>query len=250
MTFSWAPGRLALPLVLSTVLAVALGSPAHAASLGSYARDGHLVGIDVSHWQGRPHWKSVRAAGARFVIAKATEAQGFVDGQFARNKRRADALGIAFTAYHFARPDRTAGDAVREADHFVRTAGLAGRHLLPVLDLEVTGGLGHKRLIEWTRTWLGRVEQRLGVKPMIYTSPAFWTERMNNTRWFANNGYRLWVAHWRAEQPTVPAANWAGRGWTFWQISDCGSVAGINGCVDVDLHRGTNLGRLRIKNNR
>ena len=244
------PRRLVLPLALAAALFLALGTPVEAASLSSYARDGHLLGLDVSHWQGAPRWKKAKAAGVQFVIAKASEAQGFVDNQYARNKRRADALGIPFTAYHFARPDRTTNDAVREADHFVRTARLAGRYLLPVLDLEVTGGLGPKRLIEWTRAWLKRVEQRLGVKPIIYTSPSFWTERMNDTRWFANNGYRLWIAHWRATEPRVPAANWGGRGWTLWQVSDCGSVSGIGGCVDVDLYRGTNIAPLRIKRNR
>jgi lysozyme len=242
--------RLALPLSLAVALVLAAGGPAEAASISSFARAGHLVGIDVSHWQGRPTWKKVKADGVQFVIAKATEGQAHVDTQYARNKRRADALGIPFAAYHFARPDRTTDDARREADHFVRTARLAGRHLLPVLDLEVTGGLGPKRLIEWTRTWLRRVERKLGVKPIIYASPSFWVDRMNNTRWFADNGYRLWIAHWRVSQPRVPASNWGGRGWTLWQMTDCGRVSGISGCVDVDLYSGTRIGRLRIRNNR
>jgi lysozyme len=247
---SAAPRRLGLPLALAATLLLAAGTPAEAASLSSYSRSGHLVGIDVSHWQGRPTWKKVKADGVRFVIAKATEGQTHVDSQYARNKRRADALAIPFTAYHFARPDKTTNDAIREADHFVRTAGLAGRHIIPVLDLEVTGGLGPKRLIEWTRTWVQRVHKKLGVKPMIYTSPSFWTDRLNDTRWFADNGYRLWIAHWHVSEPRVPASNWGGRGWTFWQVTDCGTVAGISGCVDVDLYRGTKLAAVRIKNNR
>jgi lysozyme len=244
------PRRLALPLVVACALAIALAGPAEAASITSFARDDHLLGIDVSHWQGKPHWKSVRDAGVKFVIAKATEGQTHVDSQYARNKSRADALGLAFTAYHFARPDGTTNDARREANHFVRTAGLKGRHLLPVLDLEVTGGLGPKRLTEWTRTWLARVEALVGVKPIIYTSPSFWAERMGDTRWFADNGYQLWVAHWHVSDPRVPAANWGGRGWTLWQVTDCAKVPGISGCVDADLYAGLKIGRLRIKNNR
>ncbi len=250
MTPSAAPTRLLLPLALAAAIVLAVAAPVEAASVSSYSRPGHLVGIDVSHWQGRPTWKKVRADGVQFVFAKATEGQGHVDTQYARNKRRADALGIPFTAYHFARPDGSYRDAIKEANHFVRTAGLKGRHMLPVLDLEVTGGLGPKRLIEWTRTWLRQVEKKLGVKPMIYTSPSFWKDRLKDTTWFADNGYRLWVAHWHVSQPRVPASNWGGRGWTFWQVSDCGKVAGISGCVDVDLYNGTRLARVRIKNNR
>ena len=244
------PHRLALSLVISCAFAIALAGPVEATSITSFARDGHLLGIDVSHWQGAPRWKAVRDAGVEFVIAKATEGQAYVDSQFVRNKSRADALGLAFSAYHFARPDGTRNDARREANHFVRTADLGDRHLLPVLDLEVSGGLGRKRLIAWTQTWLARVEALTGVKPIIYTSPSFWTERMGDTRWFADNGYRLWIAHWHVSSPRVPAANWGGRGWTLWQVSDCAEVPGISGCVDADLHAGLRIGPLRIRNNR
>jgi lysozyme len=181
---------------------------------------------------------------------KATEARTFVDGRYAENKANADAAGVPVGAYHFARPDNTANDAVREADHFVDTAALKPRHLLPVLDLEEDGGLGTKQLKRWVRAWLARVEGRVGVKAMIYTSPSFWRDEMGNSAWFANNGHRLWIAHWGAAQPTVPAQNWGGRGWTVWQHDDCGSVAGIKGCVDRNrLSAELRVGVLRIKNN-
>lgn len=239
-------------LLLPAALALAIiAGPVGAAGPLPESRSGHLTGIDVSHWQGTIGWRQVKGAGIRFAIAKATEAQWFVDPQYARNRQKADALGIHFGAYHFAQPDRTANDAVREADHFVRTAQLRGRHLLPVLDLERHGGLGRDALIRWTRSWLQRVESRLGVKPMIYTTPAFWLDRMGDTRWFANNGYRtLWIAHWRTEQPRVPAADWGGRGWALWQVSDCGNVAGIGGCVDVDLYRNLDIRPLLIRRHR
>ena len=61
--------------------------------------------------------------------------------------------------------------------------------LIPTLDLERTGGRGPTGLTNWTKAWLARVDERLGVKPMIYMSPYFWRTNMNNTRWFADNGY-------------------------------------------------------------
>lgn len=215
----------------------------------SAGEQAYIRGIDVSHWQGSPDWAAVKADGVRFAIAKATDGRNFVDNQYARNRAQADALALPFTAYHYARPDATANDAVLEADHFVNTAMLKGRHLLPVLDLE-EDTLGPKKLRAWAKAWLTRVQQRLGVKAIIYTSPAFWVEKMGNTRWFADNGYRLWIAHWYAAQPSVPAANWGGQGWTFWQHSAKGSVDGIDGDVDLDRYSGTAFGPLRIKNNR
>lgn len=209
-----------------------------------------LRGIDVSHWQGTPDWDAVVADGTRFAIAKATEGQTFVDDQYARNRAEADRLGLPFTAYHFARPDTTANDALLEADHFLANTALLGRHLVPVLDLENAGGLSPRKLRTWAKTWLARVNQRLGVKSIIYTSPSFWVDKVGNSRWFADNGYRLWIAHYGVDQPTIPAQNWGGRGWTLWQHSNTGSVDGISGNVDLDRYSGSNIVPLRIKNNR
>lgn len=242
--------HLVLITPLALLLVLALG-PATANAALPYSRAGKLTGIDVSHYQGYIRWADVAAAGVKFVYAKATDGRYFVDSRYARNKQRADALGLSFGAYHFAEPDRTSRDAIREADNFLANADLAGRHLLPVLDLEVSGGLGRAALADWVRAWLGRVEAGLGVKPIIYTTPSFWRERLGNSTWFAANGYRvLWIAHWYVSSPDVPAADWNGHSWTLWQVSDCGRVAGISGCVDIDLFDGTDLSRLLIRNNR
>ena len=231
----------ALVALLFVVLGVA--SPAAAAQTT-------LSGIDVSHWQGQPVWRDVATDGVSFAIAKVSEGRGWRDSEYARNKSRAEAKGIAFTGYHFARPDRTAGDAIAEADNFVDGAALTKSNLLPVLDLEDGGGLSRRKLRRWVKAWLARVEQRLGVKPIIYVSPSFWVARMGDSRWFADHGYGLWIAHWYVDEPRVPAANWGGNGWTLWQHSSCGSVAGITGCVDLDRYALPTLGALRIKRNR
>jgi GH25 family lysozyme M1 (1,4-beta-N-acetylmuramidase) len=201
-----------------------------------------VEGIDVSRWQGRIDFAQVWASGKRFVIAKATEGRYHTDDAYARNRSGALMAGLAFTAYHYAHPDRTRGDATMEADHFIAVAGLRHGMLAPVLDVENGGSLGVSGLQAWVKTWLWRVYSRVGVRAMIYTTPSFWRTSMGNTRWFADNGYRVvWVAHWEAPSPRVPASNWRGRSWGFWQYSNCGSVAGISGCVDLDRFRGTDL---------
>ena len=101
--------------------------------------------------------------------------------------------------------------------------------LLPVLDLEVTGGLGPTALTNWTKAWPS-VYERTGARAVIYTSPSFWRSALNDSRWFADNGYAiLWVAHWGVSSPSVPASNWGGRSWTFWQYTSSGTVPGISG---------------------
>ena len=208
---------------------------------------GTLPGIDVSHWQGTIDWTQVAASGVRFAIAKATDGREGVDPQYLTNKAGAVANGIAFTAYHFARPDDTALDAIVEADHFVDTAQLLPGNLIPALDLERTGGLTQTQLTTWILTWLGRVTERLGVRPMVYTSPNGWENRTGDTTAVAAAGYTvLWVAHWGVDAPRVPAQNWAGNGWTFWQYTSDGSVAGIEGRVDLDVFRGSSLDAVTI----
>ena len=231
--------------MLAVLAGVVLGG-ALAAPRPAIAADGDPAGIDVSHYQGDIRWGDVSANGVDFAIAKATEGRLSQDDQYARNKEKAEGLGIAFGAYHFASPDTTANDAILEADNFADTAGLTPGNLRPVLDLEKNGGLGVKKLRKWVKAWLAEVELKVGAKPIIYTSSSFWHDRMGNSRWFANNGYALWIAHWHAVTPRVPASNWAGHGWTIWQYDNCGSVPGIDGCVDLDRLNGSDIDALRI----
>src|SRR5262245_29765157 len=206
---------------------------------GSSSGGTFLNGIDVSHWQGFIDWKRVRASGRRFAFAKATEGISVTDSRYTQNKAGAMANGVAFGAYHFAQPKN---DPIREADWFVNHAGYRHGMLIPVLDLERTGGRSVASLQWWVRAWLGRVRSRLGVKAAIYTSPGFWRSNMGNTSWFANNGYpSLWVAHWGTSTPSIPGSNWGGRSWTFWQVSETGRVPGISTYVDLDYFRFSSL---------
>lgn len=228
-------------LLVATSLAFALLTPT------ARAQTVLLPGVDVSHWQGEIDWPQVAAAGVRFAVAKATEGRSYVDPTYITNKAGAEAAGIAFTAYHFAQPDDTAGDAIAEADHFVDMAQLVPGNLIPALDLERTGGLTQAELTQWVLTWLGRVTERLGLRPMVYTSPNGWENRTGDTTAVADAGYTvLWVAHWGVDAPRLPADDWAGYGWTFWQYTSDGTVPGIEGRVDLDVFNGPALDAVTI----
>ncbi len=84
------------------------------------------------------------------------------------------------------------------------------------------------------RTWLRRVRKRLGVKPLIYTNATSW-QATGDTAEFARAGHRLWIAEWGVSSPSVPAGNWAGRGFAVWQFTNRGQVSGIRKRVDMDL---------------
>jgi GH25 family lysozyme M1 (1,4-beta-N-acetylmuramidase) len=205
-----------------------------------------LRGLDVSHWNHGIHWRRVRASGQRFAILKASEGRRITDPTYARNRRRALKAGLVVAAYHFALPDRHGRDAIIEADHFLKVARMRPGDIVPVLDLETSGDLRRHHLIRWTWRWLREVERRTGVKAMIYTGADRWQHEMRNTQRFAKAGYPLWLAHWTHRKPDVPAHDWGGHGWTFWQHTACGRVPGIRKCVDLDRYRGTELRPVRV----
>jgi GH25 family lysozyme M1 (1,4-beta-N-acetylmuramidase) len=200
-------------------------------------------GIDVSHYQNAIDWTQVAAAGKRFAFMKASEGTTLVDETYSTNRAQAKAVGLYVGAYHFARPGPDLGSAVAEADYFLAMSQLEAGDLVPVLDLEDTGGLSPADLQVWVQAYLERIYERTGVHGLIYTSPTFWQNAMGDTAWFAMNGYPMvWVAHWTTgPAPIVPAGNWGGDGWTFWQYSSSGSVPGISGRVDLDRFNGLDL---------
>jgi GH25 family lysozyme M1 (1,4-beta-N-acetylmuramidase) len=203
---------------------------------------GAVPGIDVSRYQGTIDWAQVAASGQRFVIAKATEGLFTVDPTYATNRAGAMAAGLVFGAYHFARPDLHPNDPIGEADHFVDTAQLGPGNIVPVLDLERSGDLTQAQLTAWILAWLGEVAARTGVRPMVYTSPNGWANRTGDTTAVADAGYTLlWIANWFVLEPTVPANDWQGNGWAFWQYSNCGTVPGISGCVDLDWYKSSDF---------
>ena len=244
-SISFAVVALSVLILVPTVAGPALASTRPASpttSTAATATTGYLEGIDVSHWQSTIDWTKVRGAGKAFAIIKASEGRLYTDPNYLTNHTNAQAAGLWTGAYHFANPDTTANDAILEADHFVATVRLGRGDLIPALDLEQTGGLSVAALQAWVTTWLGEVTAKVGIRPMIYTSPYFWQKYMGDSRALADAGYKtLWIAHWGVSSPTVPASNWGGHGWTFWQYSDCGNVPGISGCVDLDRYNGTDL---------
>jgi GH25 family lysozyme M1 (1,4-beta-N-acetylmuramidase) len=223
--------RTSLPRFLSVLLAIALGGalsgPAAAA----------VVGPDVAGWQ-HPNgytidWSAAHVAGgAQFAFVKATEGPGYTNAYFARDFAALAANKMARGAYHFAQP---ATSAVAQARHFVSVTGKlnARGDLPPVLDLEVSGGLGVTALVAWTKAYLTEVKRLTGRTPMVYTSPGFWKSAMGNSTVFT--GYPLWIATWGPKP--ILAGGWTK--YTFWQYTDKATLAGMAGPVDMSVFNGT-----------
>jgi lysozyme len=207
-----------------------------------------IKGIDVSRFQGKISWKKVSKTDIRFAYVQASRGSGKDctvvpeecgrDQYFARNYANANAEGLRVGAYHraFAKGgtrEKAKEDARAEANRFINVVGsVANDDLRPALDVESPfTRLDESRLRLWIRTWLNRVEKKLNVKPLIYTNSSSWLATGNTTS-FANQGHPLWVANFDVPRPSVPAENWAGKGWTIWQYTSSGRVKGVTGNVD------------------
>ena len=195
-----------------------------------------LSGIDVSRYQQKVDWGAVAASGIRFCFIKATEGARDVDTFFRRHWEGAAGTGILRGAYHFFRPQIP---VAAQADLFLRTVGqLSPGDLRPALDLEGTAGwvdLPPANRAPLALSMLETIEKRLGVTPIVYTSPWFATEILASTPALAR--FPIWIAQYtEAQSPAIPKP-WSS--WTFWQHSQSGTVPGISGAVDLDRFQGT-----------
>ena len=237
-------------------LAAALGAAALIAVLApaqASAGTGTKLGIDVSRFQGTIDWAAVKASGVKFAFVQASRGTGFdcdvvpdncgPDLFYATNYANAKANGIRVGPYHrvFIDPEpleALKADARLEADTFTSMVGSLQRgDLRPALDVESPfDGATAVQVRVWIKTWITRVRKTLGSSPIIYTNNVSWSATGNTTK-FAAKGYPLWVANFDVKTPSVPASNWAGRGWSIWQYTSSGTVPGISGRVDMNRLR-------------
>lgn len=190
-------------------------------------------GIDVASHQGAVEWPAVAASGVAFALTKATGGTWYRNPTFLANWLGIRSAGLVRGAYHYAFESSgqpLPGDGPEaEAEYFLaELARGGGVEAGDVLALDLEDGEG--RLGAWALRWLRRVEDRAGVRPILYTGG-----------WFAGpHGlgevpalaeYPLWLAAYQDALPPAPAP-W--RSVAIWQHSDRGSVPGVGGGVDLN----------------
>lgn len=194
-------------------------------------------GIDVSYHQDTIQWPRVRKAGIRFAFIRVSDGTTFEDPLFRKNWDGAKAARIARGAYQFFRPEES---AIAQADLLIAALSRDPGELPPAIDVEVSGGRSRTQVATAIRVWVDRVRARLGVEPIVYTSPSLWRDLTGNADLSTQP---LWIAHYDTDCPRVPP-EWSE--WTFWQYSKSGTVPGIRGPVDLDVLNG-DVGALRSR---
>lgn len=188
-------------------------------------------GIDVSKWQGDIDWPSVANDNVNFVFIRTSDGSTYTDEKFQTNWQGARDNGLLRGAYQYFRPRE---DPIAQAQHHVSIMGTLEDGDLPsVLDVEVTGDQSPHTIVERMKQWISYVSEATGLTPIIYTSPYFWRENIASDE-FSDS--LLWIAHYNVDCPNLPPP-W--EDWNFHQYSNEGSIAGIDGDVDLNVFNGT-----------
>ncbi len=191
-----------------------------------------IHGIDVSSYQGKIDWNKVKAmkeggVTIKFAFIKSTEGILHVDKYFSRNWREAPKTGIICGAYHYFKPKK---DGKLQARFFLQTVNLETGDLPPVVDVEELSGITPQRMRKELRSFLNHIENKTGVKPIIYTGLVFYKDYLQDHF----NDYPLWIAHYYRAELKVPEKT----KWSFWQHADNATVSGTGYDTDMNVFNG------------
>lgn len=217
------------------------------------ARAGVIVGPDVSQYQGRPAWGTVRASGCVLKFWKATEGRTFLDPSAAWNA--APVPGMVDLAYHFlyysdeyaAKPSLWGA----QADWFVRNTPAGIGH---ALDVEAAAAAGH-----WlgVREWVAEYRRLRPGHPLgLYTNKSLWRGRSRmpydphglfDYIWHAGIADGVYIgatgslpAQWGAVRTLTDSVSALGYpAVRLWQITDHAAVPGITGTCDGNAWQGS-----------
>jgi len=216
------------------VLLATAAAATTARSDANITRPGSVFGPDVSHYQGHVSWEAVKAAGASFAFAKASEGLTMGDDQFASNWRGIKAAGIGVRgAYHFGHPEE---DAAAQARHFMAQLTEVGPGDLLVLDIEIDRGQSPTAVAKWCDEYLTAVTVLSGLpssRVLVYTGAWFWDPKVGATS--VAGKHPLWVSGY-VSAPPMPTT-WAQ--WTYWQYTDKATDCGIPSGADCSVFHGT-----------
>ena len=182
----------------------------------------HIHGIDLSHYQGQVFWETVgENTKMEYVYLKATEGGDRIDDRYEHNIEWAHRYGLKVGSYHFFRPK---SPLRQQLENFKTQCRPGEQDLIPMIDVETTGGLPTREFCDSLITFLGLVEAAYRQPPLVYTYRNFYNKHLIGQL----NDYKLMIAMYTNEEPVLAD----GRDITMWQYTSKGRLVGINGYVD------------------
>lgn len=203
-----------------------------------------VFGIDVSHHNQIKDWGNMALYARRdglvysgipqkdfcfqpvdFIFFKATEGATHRDRNYLSNMINAKKYHKKRGSYHFMH--LTSSKIEEQVDNFLDYIVLEKGDLPPVLDIEVikeAEEIGVKETQQRVLRWLRAVEDKLGMRPIIYTSANMKRDYFSSLEFGI---YDFWVAHYKK---TVPDFD----DYEIWQFTDKGKLYGNDCLVDIN----------------
>ena len=200
----------------------------------NYQKNGAMVGMDISAWQGDIDWNALKNAGVEFVIIRLARCSSentemAFDTKFLQNYQGAKSVGILVGAYYYC--TRGSTDQVR-ADvnaicDFLDQNQIALDFPL-ALDWEEYSTMPQRGIPDvnaLNELWKAYIDEmgKRGRDVMIYSSKWY----LEN--WWDECGKMVWLANW------TPQTTYKGQ-YYFWQVTSTGECDGIKGVVDLDVY--------------
>ena len=196
--------------------------------------NGMVIGIDVSKWNGAIDWSAVKASGVKFVIIRCgyrgSDSGVLVeDSKFRSNIQGAAAAGLKVGVYFFSQAINEV-EAVEEASMTLAMMQGYGVSLPVFIDTEFTtnrngraDGLDKAARSAVCRAFCETIRSG-GYTPGVYCSKAWLGPSVDLN---VIGGYKIWMAHY------VEQTDYTGH-YDLWQFTKNGSIAGIQGSVDMN----------------
>jgi lysozyme len=162
-----------------------------------------------------------------YVYLKATEGGDRIDETFERNIMLAHRHGIRVGSYHFYRP-RT--EQVKQLENFKSQCLPREQDLIPMIDVESTGGLPVEDFRDSLSYFLELVEDAYHQRPLIYTGRNFYNKYLQGML----DGYKLMIAMYTDEEPVLADEHEI----TLWQYTGKGRLTGVKGYIDKSRFMG------------
>ena len=181
-------------------------------------------GVDVSHWQGDIDWQKAAADDVDFVML-GTRYKGDTDPKFRENADNAVKAGVKLGAYIYSYAT-TPEEAAKEADFILKLVKDYPISYPIAFDAEnekTLGSLSKDQITEIVHTFCKKISDA-GYYPILYAND-YWLQ--NKLDMSALSQYPVWVAAYE-RMPKYDR-------YVMWQGTDSGSVAGVQGNVDIDL---------------
>ena len=188
----------------------------------------HVHGIDLSHYQGEVFWETVgENTKMAYVYLKATEGGDRVDDKYERNIDLAHRYGLKVGSYHFYRPKT---DQQKQLRNFMAQCRPGEQDLIPLIDIETTGGLKAEEFRDSLMKFLDMVTAAYRQRPLLYTGTNFYNRYLSHHV----DDYQLMIAQYSSREPVLSDD----RDYLIWQYTAKGRIVGVNGFIDKSRFMG------------